>query len=151
MANPLAEKLKKMHPQDREVIEEQRNALAEQMAIIQHGDVGAAANLDQGAIQRQLNQKERILADDEKLIAKGVAKDRLAKEARELEEVMKKDMCSRNELWTKSGTMDSERAIQKQIAFEKTHGNRARRWQEIQACLEPNDPMNCNMERIRPD
>lgn len=151
MSNSLKEKFKKMHPNDRQVFEEQRNALKEQMEIIKSNDIEAAGNLDAGLIRRQLEQKERALEQDEKLIAKGAMKDKLAREAKELERQMRDAMCTRNELWTRSGTMDSERAIQKQIAFEKLHGDKARRWQEIQSRLEPDDPMNCNMERIRPD
>lgn len=151
MASPLEEKLKKMHPVDRESMLEQRNVLAEQMEVIKRGDVGPANNLDQSIIKRQLEQKDRVLSRDDELVAKGPLKDKLAKEAKELEEAMKEDMCSVNELWTRSGTMESERAIQKQIAFERKHGNNARRWQEIQSRLEPDNPTNCNLERIRRD
>lgn len=151
MANQLEQKLKKLHPQDREVMMEQRNALAEQLEVIKRGDVGPAENLDQGAIKRQLEQKDRVLERDGKLVAKGVQKDRLSSRAKDIEEKIKSEMCTRNELWMKSGTMDSERAIQKQIAFEKKNGDLVREWQEIQSRLEPEDPMNCHVERIRPE
>lgn len=150
MRNSLQEKFRKMHPSDREVIMEQANAMKEQLAIIKSRDVSAADVLDQGVLKRQLDQKERALEQDDKLIARGVQKDKLAREAAELESELRQAMCSRNELWVKSGTMDSEKAIAKQMAFERSHGEKARRWQEIQSRLEPDDPMNCSMERIRP-
>lgn len=152
MSNSLQEKFKKMHPNDRQVVEEQRNALKEQLEIIKNDQSGGVAQtLDSAVLRRQLDKKERDLDQDEKLIAKGVQKDKLAREAKQLEEELRSEMCSRNELWQRSGTMDSEKAVAKQMAFEQKHGDKARRWQEIQSRLEPNDPMNCSMERIRPE
>lgn len=151
MQNSLKEKFKKMHPNDRETIMEQASAMKEQLAIIQSGDVEAAGNLDSGVLRRQLAQKEKILDNDDRLVARGAEKDRLAKEAREIEERIKPNMCSRNELWYKSGTMDSEKAVLKQMAFERNHGRDAARLQEIRSRLEPDDPMNCSLERIRPE
>lgn len=140
----------KMDPVDRQSLEESAEALKDQIRAIDGRETETAGTLDRGLLVRQLAKKEAILNRDQDLEAKGVAKDKLAREAREIEAEIKEHMPTHNEMWAKSGTVEMERAVRKNMAFEAKFGDKVRRWKEIQNRLEPDDPLVSNVERIRP-
>lgn len=153
MATPnQARQIEKLTSGDKERMEQERAELKDQMTAINRGETSTARDaIDSSIVQKNLNRTEEMLARDEALIAKGRDKDKLQREAKALEEELRQNMISHNEAWpTRMGTIEAERAIQKQMRFETQYGEKARRWQNIQRRLEPNDPDAGNLDRIRP-
>jgi hypothetical protein len=151
MATKPDGKIRKMHPNDRQSIEEQARGIKEQLEAVHNRETSAGESLDTAVLERQLQKKERILDRDDSLVARGAQKDKLSSRAKELEQKIRSEMPTRNEMWAKPGTLDGERAVQKNMAFEAKHGAAVREWQDIQSRLEPEDPSVCNVERIRPE
>jgi hypothetical protein len=149
MPKDAGRRVQKMDPLDREALLDQVEAGKSQLQAIDSRETDTASTLDRGALERQIRRKENILDRDEGLIAKGAQKDRLAKRAEELEKEIRENMPSRDEMWARPGTVESERAVRKNMKFEAEHGDKVREWKEIQNRLEPEDPLVSNVERLR--
>lgn len=150
MPLPSKRPVEKLTPADRERFEEKRGDLEDQLRIIKSGESQAAESLSRSVVERDLAKTSKLLEQDEEAIARGREKDKIAREAKELEAELREAMPSHNDMWpTRLGTMESERAVQRQMAFESKYGEKARRWQNLQRRLEPEDPFASSLERIR--
>lgn len=146
-----AQKIAKLHPDDRSSIQEQADAIKDQIRSIDSRETQIGETLDRGLLDRQLRKKEEILDRDERLRPKTAAeKDKMMRRAKELEAQIRKEMPSYNEMWRKPGTVEMEHAIRKHQAFEAKQGQAVREWKDIQNRLEPDDPSAGNIERLRP-
>ena len=106
---------------------------------------------DESKIRRDIARKKEYLAKDEDAIAKGRKKDSIAKEIRELEERIVSDRPTTDEMNVSLGTMESARAVRKNMEFHQKHGRTIERIQVLRKLLEPDDPSSNNMEYLRPD
>ena len=68
-----------------------------------------------------------------------------------IEEVLKKEMPTRNEMWPKHGSVEAQRALRHNVKFQAERQGLCQEWQEIQKKLNPDDPYAQSLETIRPD
>ncbi len=142
----------KLTPGDKERFEGQRTDLEAQLKAIQNKEVAAAEGLDATVVKQNLAKTESILNKDEELAVRGRQKDVLNRESKELEAKLKANMPTKNEMWpVRMGTPEAEAAVQKQMRFETKFGDDARRWQECQRRLQPDNPFAGSLDRIRPE
>lgn len=150
--NATQQRSEKLTPGDRERFEDQKADLESQLAAIKGKETAAAEAIDESVVRRNLAKTTAILEKDVELEARGRQKDSLAREAKALEEELKANMPSKNEMWpTRMGTPESEKCVQKQMRFERQFGDKARRWKDIQRRLEPDNPYAGSLDRIRPE
>lgn len=70
---------------------------------------------------------------------------------KQLEKVLADNMPSKEEMWRKTGTSESQQAIRHNIEFQKRFASETKEYQQVMARLEPDDPDAQSLERIRPD
>ena len=100
----------------------------------------------------QLEHRKDILRHDDDLRAKAYAgRDQLNSRKKQLESVLKENMPTHNEMWSKSGTTESQRAIRHNMEFQSKFAKEIREYQQVMVSLEPDDPQAQSLERIRPD
>lgn len=104
-----------------------------------------------GDIRAQNEQRKKILQHDEDLEARGLSKDRLAEREEKIREILVREMPSKEEMWRRSGTSESQQAIRHNIHFQDKYGDLVREWQDLKVKLEPDDPYAQSLENIRPD
>lgn len=144
--------VEKLSPEDRKRFQEQQAELQEQLDAIQKNETAAAGAIDQNIVRRNLAKTTAVLERDAEAEARGRQKDALAREAKALAEELRENMPTKNEMWpVRMGTPESEKCVQKQMRFEKVYGEKARRWQDIQRRLEPDNPYAGSLDNIRPD
>lgn len=153
MARHAKEQLaEKMSPEDRQRHEEQRNELQSQLDAIKEGETETSKSLDENIIRRNLAKTKSMIERDDQLDARAGQKDAYAREAKALAEELRENMPTKNEMWpVRMGTPESEACIQKQMRFENMYGEKARRYQELQRRLEPQNPYAGSLDVIRPD
>lgn len=101
------------------------------------------------AIQAMLNRNRAKLARDEALIAKGRQKDKIASEARRLEEEIVKNRPTQKMMEAKPGTTEFNRAVQANIAFQRQFKPAMMRLKDLKRRLEPDNPNAGNLENVR--
>lgn len=152
MAKPSKQSIEKLSPEDRERFEQERADLEDQLNAIKSKDTSAAESLNRGIVEKNLARTTAVLERDEEATARGRQKDVLSREAKILEEELTKAMPTKNQMWpVRMGSVESEEAVRREMQFTTKMGDKARRWQEIQRRLEPEDPHAASLERIRPD
>jgi hypothetical protein len=103
-------------------------------------------------VRERLNRNKMILQHDEDLNPKsGTEKDRLAARAREIEDVLKKEMPTKREMWPRPGSPESQQAVRHNLKFQNDRKDLCIEWQNIQKRLNPDDPNAQSLELIRPD
>jgi hypothetical protein len=139
----------KMSDEDRKALEDQ---IREDELILANPDKIAAAEGVMGNRQMRdsVRRKKDALGRDEDLIAKGDEKDRIYKRIKELEIILKQNMPSRNEMWSRLGTDDSNTAVQKNMYYHKKFAREIQEVINLKRRLEPSDPQAGSLERIRP-
>ena len=135
--------------------ESDRQSLENQIAEAEH-ELKSRKELsgtpDLSDVQAQIKQKKMILQHDDDLTPKsGTEKDRLASRAKAIEEILKKEMPTHNEMWPKHGSIEAQRALRHNQKFQAERGDLCREWQDIQKKLNPDDPYAASLETIRPD
>jgi len=126
-------------------IKDQEEQLANPEGLKASGQNGVAE------MKADIARKKEVLAKDEALIAKGPEKDALVARIKELENQFLKDMPTKNEMWAKTGTEESDRAVQKNLRFHRLHDAKLFEWQNLKKRLEPHDPWAQSLDSIRPD
>ena len=149
MASIDTAKLEKMSVAERAAVEQQVKDQEEQLANPEKLAVSGQRGTSEMKVD--IAKKKELLAKDEELIAKGNEKDSIVAELKQLEAIFLKDMPTKNEMWPKSGTVEADRAVQKNMRFHKLHGKLVLRWQILKKRLEPDDPWAQSLESIRPN
>lgn len=148
MAQINVEKLEKLSVAEREAIKQQVAAQEEQLKNPE--DLQAAGQNGTTEMEADIKQKKALLEKDASLAATSVQKDDIVRCMKQLEDTFVKDMPTRNEMWAKSGTEESDRAVQKNLRFHAKHGKLVLEWQKLAKRLEPDDPWAQSLDSIRP-
>lgn len=107
---------------------------------------------DDPKVLRDLYKKKMLLAHDDELTFHGDSKDVALKELQELEEVIKKEIPSKNEMWPKNDISAKASALRHNLHFQRPEMDaKVHRWQELKRRLEPDNPFAQNLDTIRPD
>lgn len=135
--------------------EADRRALHGQIAQ-REDEIASAKDLnpdaDVSAMKKEIDHKKMILQRDDDLTPKsGLATDRLAARAREIESVLKGKMPTKREMWPKPGTAEAQTAVRHNLKFQEQYDHLCKEWQDIQVKLNPDDPFAQSLESIRPD
>ncbi len=139
----------KMSEDDRKALEDQ---IKEDELILANPDkLAAAAAYDNSEMKSSIRRKKEILGRDEELIAKGPEKDRIYTRIKELEIKLRSHMPTKNEMWRRMGTDDSNDAVKKNMYFHRKFASEIHELASLKRRLEPNDPLAGSLERIRPD
>jgi hypothetical protein len=142
-------KLEKLSVAERQAIKEQISAREEQLSNIDK--LHASGQNGTAEMKEDIVKKKEILARDEALIANGPTKDRIVARMKEIERIIVPAMPSKEEMWHKLGTDESNRAIQKNVRFHAKYSALCREWQILAKRLEPDDPWAQNLDSIRQD
>lgn len=135
----------KMTVADRVTLQHQ---IAETEASLEHGLKDAK---NDPKVKRELERKKMLLAHDEDLVARGSEKDRLAAREKELRTLLVEKMPTKEEMWRKTGSPESQQAIRHNLSFQRQYGSQIREWQNIRCQQEPDNPFAQSLENIRPD
>lgn len=104
------------------------------------------------SLGKQLEHRKDLLRHDDDLRAKAHEnRDRLNMRKKQLEKVLVDNMPSKEEMWRRSGTSESQQAIRHNIEFQKKFALEVREYQQVMVQLDPDDPEAQSLERIRPD
>jgi beta-lactamase class A len=107
---------------------------------------------DVSDLKKEIVHKKMILQHDDDLVPKsGNERDRLAARAKTIEDVLKKEMPTKREMWPKPGSVESQQAVRHNLKFQEQRDGLCKEWQEIQKKLNPEDPYAQSLELIRPD
>lgn len=142
-------KAEKMSVAERAALQQDINTREEQLSNPE--DLKAANQNGVEEMKLDIAKKKEVLQRDEDLVARGAEKDRVQQRIKELEAEFVKDMPTRNEMWAKPGTEESDRAVQKNLRFHRLHDREVFEWQNLKKRLEPNDPWAQSLDSIRPD
>lgn len=139
----------KMSEEDRKALEDQ---VKEDELILANPDKLAAAESVAGNRQMRdsIRRKKDALGRDEDLVARGDEKDKVHARIKELEIKLKSHMPSKNEMWKRMGTDDSNEAVRKNMHFHSTYAREIQELINLKRRLEPSDPLAGSLERIRP-
>lgn len=107
---------------------------------------------DVSDMRQEIDHKKMILAHDDDLRPKtDVQSNRLYARAKEIENILKREMPTKREMWPKSGSTEAQQAVRHNLKFQEQRGNLCREWQDIQNKINPDDPTAQSLELIRPD
>ena len=140
---------------NQKLAEPDRRSLGEQIATREE-EIRAKKDLnpdaDVSSMEKEIKDKKMILQHDDDLGPKSdTQRDRLHKRSKEIEEILKKEMPTKNEMWPKPGSSQAQRAVRHNLKFQEERGDLCREWQDIQNKLNPDDPNAQSLELIRPD
>lgn len=100
----------------------------------------------------QLEHRKDLLRHDDDVRSRAHEdRDKLNVRKKQLEKVLADNMPSKEEMWRKTGTSESQQAIRHNIEFQKRFASETKEYQQVMARLEPDDPDAQSLERIRPD
>ena len=111
-----------------------------------HNVGGAGEAIDKGRIRQEIARYDAIINAGSPKVARGLSKDRMVAEAKELEAAMQKNMPSRFEM---DHPERNPGAVQKHLKWEKRNMANIPRYKEIMRTLEPDDPTATNIDRLR--
>lgn len=138
----------KLAEPDRRSLQIQVAEAEEELRAQKERDPGA----DVSALRKQIEHKKMILQHDDDLGPKSDgASNRLLARSREIEEILKKNMPTKREMWPKIGSPEAQQAVRHNLKFQENYGDLCREWQGIQNKLNPDDPQAQSLELIRPD
>jgi hypothetical protein len=126
--------------------EEQRELEATLKTVEDHGKGTPAESLDQPALHRQLSRIKEAIKDGEPGKISGVQKDKIAERARELEEGLKRGICSRDEM---ENLKRNPGAPLKNLRWQRDNASAVKEWRQAQRILNPGDPTSGNLDRLR--
>jgi hypothetical protein len=110
----------------------------------QYGRGTAAEQLDQAALQRQINNIDRVIAEREPPRLSGAKKDEMSKEAEQIENELREGMPTRDEMRFPA---KNPGAVRKHMAWSNKNAQRIERYRYIQRVLNPDDPRS--VENLR--
>lgn len=144
-----ASKMEKLSVAEREALKHQIALQEEQLEnpdkLMASGQNGTAE------MKADINKKKELLAKDDSLRASNHDKDKIVARMKEIERIIVPEMPTMNEMWAKSGTAESDKAVQKNLRFHSKYGHLAREWQILSKRLEPDDPWAQSLDSIRPE
>jgi hypothetical protein len=105
---------------------------------------------DSGSVQQKVAKNRAILEKDDALVARGKQKDRAVAEIKILLEKVNRMRPTRRMMESKPGTPEFEQAVRINMEFHRVCTPMMLRIKSLQMCLEPDDPMSGDLERIRP-
>ena len=126
------------------LIDAKRELLDTQKELTQFGKGTAAEQLDQAAIQRQIRNIDKAIADREPPKLRGAQKDELAKEAEEIENRLREGMPTRDEMRFPGRNPG---AVRKHMAWSAKNTQNIERYRYIQRVINPDDPRS--VENLR--
>jgi hypothetical protein len=126
-------------------IADQEEQLANPEGLQASGQNGVAE------MKADIAKKKEMLDRDSSLVAVGSEKDRIVARIKELQDAFLPDMPTKNEMWAKGGTEESDRAVQKNMRFHRLHDTKLFEWQNLKKRLEPHDPWAQSLDSIRPE
>lgn len=118
-------------------------------AIARNEDGLETSLQDPGALNVTLNKNKERLAKDEDLIARGRQKDRMASEVKQIEEEIRRNRPSRQQMEARPGTREFNDAVRLNLAFQKKYTLMMLRLKDLRRRLEPQDPNAGYLEDIR--
>jgi hypothetical protein len=125
---------------------------AEAEATLRHAEenkvAGSGEMLDKTHLKREIARYDEILHEGAPVKVRGVTKDKLISEARELEDKMQKYMPTREEM---AHPERNPGAVQKHIKWGDRNKGNIQRYKEIMRTLEPDDPTATSIDRLRRD
>lgn len=135
--------------------ESDRRSLAHQVeqdeeAIRASQDLSSPADMTDA--KSRIERNKMILQHDDDLTPKsGNQKDRLSARAKEIAEVLTKEMPTKREMWPKPGSVEAQQAVRHNMKFQNDRDGLCKEWQDIQRKLNPEDPYAQSLELIRPE
>jgi hypothetical protein len=111
-----------------------------------HNVSGAGEMVDKGKLKAEIAKYDAIIHEGSPKQVRGMSKDRMIAEAKQLEESMQKNMPSRFEM---DHPERNPGAVQKHLKWEKRNAVNIPRYKEIMRTLEPDDPTATNIDRLR--
>jgi len=110
----------------------------------QYGKGTAAEQLDQAALQGQINRIDTVIAEREPPKLSGIKKDELAKEAERLENELREGMPTREEMRFPGRNPG---AVRKHMNWDRSNAPKIERYRYIQRLLNPEVPRS--VENLR--
>lgn len=142
-------KVEKLSVDERYAINEQIASQEEQLSNPEK--LSTSGQNATSEMKENVDKKKLLLQKDDALIARGIDKDRLFARLKEIQSILIPNMPSKNEMWAKAGTEESDRAVKKNLLFRSKYGSLASEWQNIKKRLEPDDPWAQSLDSIRPE
>jgi hypothetical protein len=127
-------------------LEDEKQELEEQLRQTEYGAGTPAAQIDKTVIQRQIDRVNTAIAEGAAPKVRGIDKDKLAKEEKELEEQLADGMPTRYEM---DHPAKCPGAVRKHINWEARNRERIERYRYVQAVLHPEAPKS--IEQLRKD
>lgn len=114
--------------------------------------IGASQYLqDVGALRQAVARNKKILERDKMLVpTSGAQRDAIVKEIECLQEIVLNEMPTKTEMNLPLGSEESDKAVQKNKAFQSKYIGVLLRLKDLKRRLDPDDPYAGNLERIRP-
>lgn len=148
---PLEEKIgrgsSKLAEPDRRHLREELGRDEEAVALAK----STQTSVSQDTLDRIKRNKMLLGHDDDLGPKSGSAKDRLHNRAKEIADILKKEMPSKREMWPKAGSPEAQQAVRHNLKFQEQRKDLCLEYQEIQRQLNPDDPDAQSLELIRPD
>ena len=125
---------------------QRQEAVATLNEIEKFGKGTAAEAIDKSRVKKEINRYDQILEEGAVPNVRGTTKDKLAKEAKAIEESIQEGMPSRYEM---DHPAKCAGAVHKHINWSKKNDPAIRRYKEIQRVLHQGDPTAGDIERLR--
>lgn len=109
---------------------------------------GAGANIDKAKLKAEIARYDAIIHEGTPTKVSGIKKDALVEEAKKLAETMQKNMPTIEEM---NHPAKNPGAVQKHLKWESRNMQNIQRYKEIMRTLEPDDPTNTSIDRLRRD
>jgi hypothetical protein len=107
---------------------------------------GAAGTINKEKLKSDINRYDAILSEGAPAKLSGLKRDALIREAKELEEKLKENMPTTEEM---NHPAKNPGAVQKHIKWEGRNLQNIKRYKEIMRQLEPDDPTNTSLDKLR--
>jgi hypothetical protein len=130
---------------EKESLLDQKRELQDTLKETQsYGKGTAAEQLDQQAIQKQIDRIDTVIADRQPPKLRGSEKDELAKEIEQLEESMREGMPTRDEMRFPARNPG---AVRKHMLWNQRHAKNIERYRYLQRLINPEAPRS--VENLR--
>jgi len=107
---------------------------------------GTTRSIDKDKIKKQINYLDKAIHEGTPTRMKGVTKDKIHREARELADKIQKGMPSGDEMRRPDRHPGS---VMKHVMWQKKNAADIERWKQLQRRLDPNDPTTSSVENLR--
>lgn len=107
---------------------------------------GAGGAIDKNKLKAEINRYDAILNSGAPKKVSGIQKDAMVKESQRLAEEMQKNMPTKEEM---DHPARNPGAVQKHLKWEQRNLKNIQDYKTIMRTLEPDDPTNTNIDRLR--